>query len=45
MDRDARRMRGERPFIFTNIRDGVGVADVASFVERSGGLATGGPIG
>jgi urease accessory protein len=38
MDRDARRMRGARPFLFTNIRDGVGVAEVAAFVERSGGL-------
>ena len=39
MDRDARRMRGERPFVFTNIRSGAGVADVAVFVERAGGLA------
>ena len=40
MDRDARRMRGERPFIFTNIRGGQGVEDVADFIERTGGLAT-----
>jgi urease accessory protein len=39
MDRDARRMRGERPFVFTNIRFGTGVADVAAFVERAGGLS------
>jgi len=39
MDRDTRRMRGERPFVFTNIRSGAGVADVAVFVERAGGLA------
>jgi urease accessory protein len=39
MDRDARRMRGERPFLFANIRDGIGVAAVATFVERSGGLS------
>jgi urease accessory protein len=38
MDRDARRMRGERPFVFTNIRAGQGVADVATFIERAGGL-------
>ncbi|MBV9537322.1 MAG: urease accessory protein UreG [Acidisphaera sp.] len=38
MDRDARRMRGDRPFVFTNIRAGQGVADVAAFVERAGGL-------
>jgi urease accessory protein len=38
MERDARRMRGERPFIFANIRAGVGVADVARFVETAGGM-------
>ena len=39
MDRDARRMRGERPFVFSNIRAGIGVADIAAFVRRHGGLA------
>jgi urease accessory protein len=39
MDRDAKRMRGDRPFHFTNIRAGVGVQQVADFVERCGGLA------
>jgi urease accessory protein len=38
MDRDARRMRGERPFVFTNIRAGKGVAEIAAFIERQGGL-------
>jgi urease accessory protein len=38
MDRDARRMRGPRPFVFSNIRAGAGVAEVAAFVERAGGL-------
>jgi urease accessory protein len=38
MGRDAKRMRGERPFVFTNIKEGTGVADVASFITRSGGL-------
>ncbi|MCW3848052.1 urease accessory protein UreG [Sphingomonas sp. LB-2] len=38
MDRDARKMRGERPFVFTNIRAGEGVADVADFVAGFGGL-------
>jgi urease accessory protein len=38
MDRDARRMRGERPFVFSTIRDGGGVAEIAAFVERVGGL-------
>jgi len=39
MERDARRMRGERPFVFANIREGRGVAEISSFVERAGGLA------
>jgi urease accessory protein len=38
MDRDARRMRGARPFIFTNIRAGKGVADIAQFLVEKGGL-------
>ncbi|MET0250851.1 MAG: urease accessory protein UreG [Novosphingobium sp.] len=38
MDRDARKMRGERPFVFSNIRAGQGVADVARFVIAAGGL-------
>jgi urease accessory protein len=38
MDRDARRMRGERPFVFANLRAGVGVAEIAAFVETEGGL-------
>ncbi len=39
MDRDSRRMRGDRPFVFTNIRAGTGVAEVAGFIERQGGLS------
>ena len=42
MDRDSRKMRGERPFIFTNIRQGDGVSDVAAFIEKAGGLARSG---
>jgi urease accessory protein len=39
MDRDSRRMRGDRPFVFTNIRAGQGVPEVAAFIERAGGLS------
>ncbi|HST74662.1 MAG TPA: GTP-binding protein, partial [Acetobacteraceae bacterium] len=39
MERDARRMRGERPFVFANIRAGVGVSDISRFVETAGGMA------
>jgi urease accessory protein len=38
MDRDAARMRGVRPFVFANIRAGQGVAEIAAFVEKQGGL-------
>jgi urease accessory protein len=38
MDRDATRMRGERPFRFTNIKTGQGVDEVEAFVLRAGGL-------
>ena len=31
-------MRGERPFVFTNLKENKGVAEVASFVETKGGL-------
>jgi urease accessory protein len=39
MDRDARKMRGSRPFVFTNLKSGEGVAEVARMIEESGGLA------
>tara|TARA_R110002072_G_scaffold9181_8_gene45170 strand:+ start:1029 stop:1643 length:615 start_codon:yes stop_codon:yes gene_type:complete len=38
MDRDSKKMRGEKPFIFTNIKAGIGVADVAALIEETGGL-------
>jgi urease accessory protein len=38
MDRDARKMRGERPFVFANIRAGTGVAEIAAFIATEGGL-------
>ncbi len=38
MESDTKRMRGERPYVFTNLKTGDGAATVASFVERQGGL-------
>ncbi len=38
MDRDARKMRGERPFIFTNLKENQGVDEIADFIVRTGGL-------
>ncbi|MDO9152000.1 MAG: urease accessory protein UreG [Methylotenera sp.] len=36
MDRDAKRMRGERPFIFTNLKDGLGLEEIVQFIEKQG---------
>ena len=38
MERDARRMRGEKPFVFTNMRDGTGIETILDFIEAQGGL-------
>ena len=43
MERDARRMRGERPFVFTNLKAGRGVTEIESFVVENGGLTPRGP--
>jgi urease accessory protein len=40
MERDARRMRGERPFVFTNLKTGQGLREVIGFVEAAGLLRT-----
>ncbi len=36
MERDAKRMRGERPFVFTNLKKGTGLDTVVDFIEREG---------
>jgi len=38
MERDARKMRGARPFVFTNLRTGEGANEIAEFIEAKGGL-------
>ena len=38
MDRDSRKMRGERPFLFTNLKENKGLAEIVAFIERAGGL-------
>jgi urease accessory protein len=39
MERDSKRMRGDRPFVFANIKKRQGVDGVADFIVRMGGLA------
>jgi urease accessory protein len=39
MEADTKRQRGLRPFVFTNMRTGVGLDVIAAFVQNSGGLS------
>src|ERR1700678_734160 len=43
MDRDARKMRGEKPFVFTNLKTGVGLDTVIEFILREGLLEEAAP--
>ncbi len=36
MDRDAKKMRGERPFIFTNLKTGQGLEEIVQFIKKQG---------
>ncbi len=38
MEADTKRMRGARPYVFTNLRGGVGIDVIARFIETAGGL-------
>ena len=38
MDRDARRMRGDKPFVFARAAKGDGIDAIAAFIEKAGGL-------
>jgi urease accessory protein len=38
MDRDARQMRGAKPFVFTNLKTAVGVEEVLVFIDRQANL-------
>jgi urease accessory protein len=40
MERDAKRMRGERPFVFTQLRGSDGGEAIARFIEKKGGLSS-----
>ena len=36
MDRDAKKMRGDKPFVFTNLKTGDGVDFITTFIEKQG---------
>ncbi len=38
MDRDARNMRGQRPFLFSNLKDNKGVDEIVDFIVSAGGV-------
>ena len=38
MDRDAKKMRGDRPFVFSNLKSGAGVQDIIAFIVKQGML-------
>jgi urease accessory protein len=38
MDRDAKRMRGDRPFVFTSLRHGKGLDQIIGLIRQLGGL-------
>ena len=41
MDKDAKRMRGERPFVFSNMKTGEGLDRIIAFIETQGMLGMG----
>ena len=43
MAHDAKKMRGARPFVFTNLKTGQGLDTVIEFIEREGMLCTAQP--
>ena len=40
MDRDAKKMRGERPFVFSNLKTGQGLVEIMAFIKSQGLLET-----
>jgi len=41
MDRDAKKMRGERPFIFSNLKKNEGLQEIIQVIEKNGMLTVG----
>ena len=44
MDADTKRMRGERPYVFSNMKTGEGLQTIMNFIARRGGLPVRAPI-
>jgi urease accessory protein len=44
MDRDAKKMRGARPFVFSNLKTGQGLETIVKFIETEGMLSTAQPL-
>lgn len=44
MGRDTTRMRGEGPFVFAQVKNGVGIEEIATHILRAWKAATGNPI-
>lgn len=38
MDQDARKMRGDKPFVFSNLKTGTGLDDIIDFISTTGGI-------
>lgn len=45
MERDTKKMRGERPFVFSNLKTGEGLPAIVRFIEEQGGLKQAGGQG
>jgi len=43
MDRDAKKMRGARPFVFSNLKNGTGLEKIVQFIETEGMLCAAQP--
>jgi len=44
MDADTKRMRGERPYVFSNMKTGRGLQTIMNFIAKRGGLAVRAPV-
>ena len=40
MESDARKMRGQRPFVMCNLKEGIGLAEISQFIQKEGLLQT-----